>query len=424
MSAAAEKIDVDAANRWRLATPGAKGWGGSAHPDAADKYFILSVDAHLGPPPTLFRDRIAKQYLERLPRVETIDGRRHLVIEGRRPMMLIDDKIEGEDQLRARAGSATSLNLLGGGSTVAERLAHQEADGIDGEVIFPNGPGLMIWSTTDPEFAQAQCRVWNDWAWEVCAPHKARCNPAAALATGDLAGAVAEVGRVARMGYRVLTLPSKPMWGPADASHPNYNQPLFDPLWAAIQDADLAITFHIATGTDPRVARGNGGAVINEVVHAASPTVEPVVNLCASGVFERFPKLRFATIEADAGWVPWLLDRMDEVYRRQHMWVRPKLKALPSEYYRAHGAASVCDDRSAWLLCEPCGLEDNLMFANDYPHHEGTWPHSAQAIERQMKHLREDTRRKVLGLNAARFFRFDIPERYRDSADQSRTKSA
>jgi predicted TIM-barrel fold metal-dependent hydrolase len=137
------------------------------------------------------------------------------------------------------------------------------------------------------------------------------------------------------------------------------------------------------------------------------------VNLCASGVFERFPKLRFATIEANAGWVPWLIGRMDEIYRKQHMWVRPKLKALPSDYWRAHGAASVCDDHSALLLAEPCGLENNLMFANDYPHHEGTWPHSAQAIERQMGHLKEETRRKILGLNAARFFGFEVPERHR-----------
>ena len=73
MSANAEKIP-DATNAWRLDTPGAKGWGRSVRPGAQDKYFILSVDSHLGPPPTLFRDRIEKKYLDRLPRVETIDG--------------------------------------------------------------------------------------------------------------------------------------------------------------------------------------------------------------------------------------------------------------------------------------------------------------------------------------------------------------
>jgi len=247
----------------------------------------------------------------------------------------------------------------------------------------------------------------------VCSPYKDRCNPAAAIATGDLEGSIAEVKRVAKLGFRVLTLPCKPVYGPANPDHVNYNLPHFDPLWAVIGDADLAITFHVSTGMDPRIARGNGGAIINYTVGSLAPTIEPVVNLCTSGVFERFPKLRFATIEANAGWVPFVLDTMDEGYRKHHMWVRPKLKMLPSEYYRKHGAASFCDDRSAMLLVEQYGLEDNFMFANDYPHHEGCWPHSAPTIERLMGHLKEETRAKVLGLNAARFFRFDIPAKYR-----------
>ena len=76
-----------------------------------------------------------------------------------------------------------------------------------------------------------------------------------------------------------------------------------------IQDANLPITFHVSTGRDPRAARGNGGAVINYVSHSLSPTIEPVANLCASGVFERFPRLRFATIEAGIGWVAWFARR-------------------------------------------------------------------------------------------------------------------
>jgi predicted TIM-barrel fold metal-dependent hydrolase len=64
-------------------------------------------------------------------------------------------------------------------------------------------------------------------------------------------------------------------------------------------------------------------------------------------------------------------------------------------------------------LVEEYNLVDNMLWANDYPHHEGTWPHSAEAIERKMGHLRDDSRAKMLGLNAARMFRFDIPEQYR-----------
>ena len=53
-----------------------------------------------------------------------------------------------------------------------------------------------------------------------------------------------------------------------------------------------------------------------------------------AGVLARFPNLRFATVEAGIGWVPWLMDAMDEAYRKHHMWVRPKLDMLPSEYFR------------------------------------------------------------------------------------------
>jgi predicted TIM-barrel fold metal-dependent hydrolase len=414
MSATRPPIVVNPENEWRLQTPGADGWSRSARPDAAKKYFIISVDNHLGPPPTLFRERIDKAFVDRLPRIEKrADGRRYLVMEGRRPMLLVDDDVQDEDLVRAKAGSGGVTVLVGGGSTVEERALDQDRDGVDGEVIFPNGPGLLMWSTTDPAFALAQCRVWNDWAMEVCRPYARRCKPAAAIVTSDLDGAIAEVQRVAALGFEVLTLPCKPIWGPADAAHVNYNQPHFDPLWSAIEDVDLPVTFHVSTGSDPRVARGDGGAIINYAVHSLAPTIEPVVNLCASGALERHPKLRFATIEANAGWLPWLLDTMDEGCRKHHMWVRPKLQLLPSEYYRRQGAASFCDDRSAMLLVEHYGLEDNLMFANDYPHHEGSWPHSAPTVERLMGHLKETTRAKVLGLNAARFFGFEVPAGYR-----------
>ena len=113
----------------------------------------------------------------------------------------------------------------------------------------------------------------------------ASANP---LILFDIAGAIAEVQRAAKRGFRGLSLPCKPVWGPPDHEAINYNLPLFDPLWAAICDVDLPITFHVSTGRDPRTARGNGGAIINYAVHSLSPTMEPLVNLCASGVVERF----------------------------------------------------------------------------------------------------------------------------------------
>jgi predicted TIM-barrel fold metal-dependent hydrolase len=392
------ELTVNEPNLWRLATPGHAAWPRSARPGDPRKYFIVSADAHANEPADLWATRIEPKYRERLPRVIVDDkGVKWRVSEGHRPDRLRTDDLEGEDRLRQLSGADPE-----------QRLRDMERDGIDAEVIFPN-KGLSMWATPDGAFAMAQCRVYNDWAWETFATYNHRMSPAAAIATADLEGSIAEVKRVARLGFRALTLPCKPIWGAHDVDHPNYNLPVFDPLWSVIQDCNLPITFHVSTGRDPRAARGNGGAVINYVSHSLSPTIEPVANLCASGVLSRFPRLRFATIEAGIGWVAWLLDAMDEAYRKHHFWVRPKLPKLPSEYFREHGFASFQEDPAGLALAEPMRLADNVMWGNDYPHHEGTWPHSAEAIERTMGHLSDTARAKILGLNAARLFGFEVP---------------
>ena len=230
----------------------------------------------------------------------------------------------------------------------------------------------------------------------------------ALLGFGDGYVEIEEIKRVAKMGFRFLTLPCKPMFGGHDSRDTNYNLNEFDPMWAAIQGVDLPITFHVSTGRDPRAARKEGGAVINYVAHSLSPSIEPVASICGSGVIERFPKIKFASVESGIGWVPWALDAMDEAAVKHHLWAYPKLKKLPSEYFRSNGAATFQEDKPGLMLAEAYNLVDNFMWANDYPHAEGTWPHSAQAVEREMGSLKEESRAKILGLNAAKMFKFDV----------------
>lgn len=392
---------INEPNRWRLETPGSEGWQYSPHPDAANKYFMVSTDCHANEPADLWATRIEPEYRNRIPRVVVDeDGTKWRVSEGHRRDRLRDSSFEGEDQLRAKAGADPE-----------GRLADHRRDGIDAEIIFPN-KGLAMWATPDPVFADAQCRVWNDWAHEFYGPYP-QMIPAAAIATGDLDCAMREIERSAKRGFKALTLPCKPVWGAHDVDHVNYNLPHFEPMWALIEETGMPVTFHVSTGRDPRAARGNGGAVINYVTHSLSPTIEPLANLCAAAVPERFPKLKFGTVEAGIGWLPWMLDAMDEAYRKHHMWARPKMQGLPSDYFRANGFATFQEDRAGLLLAEEYGIVDNIMWANDYPHHEGTWPHSAEAIERTMSHLNDTQRAKILGLNAARVFNIEVPEAQR-----------
>ena len=402
----ARQYEINAPNLWRLDTPGHEGWTRTARAGDPNKYFMVSTDSHANEPADLWVKRIDPKYKERVPRIITDEkGVQWRYTEGYRPDRVRVMSFEGEDWMRQQSGAV-----------VEERIRDNRGDGVDVEIIFPN-KGLAMWATPDPVFAMAQCKVWNEWAWEQYGAHPESMLPCAAIATGDLDGSMAEIERVAKQGFRGLTLPCKPIWGAHDVDHPNYNLPHFDKMWAQIEEcrsSDHLPRLH--RDAIPRSSRGNGGAVINYVTHSLAPTIEPVANLCASGVLERFPKIRFATIEAGIGWVPWLLEAMDEAYRKHHMWVRPKLQGLPSDYYRANGFSTFQEDPVGLTLAAPFNLTENFCWANDYPHHEGTYPHSAAAIERTMPMLDDAQRAKILGLNAARLFKLDVPGKQRLAA--------
>jgi predicted TIM-barrel fold metal-dependent hydrolase len=415
------------ANLWRRETPGASGWPRSARPGAPNKYFMFSADCHAVEPGAFLAD-IEPEYRSRIPRIEVHDdGSEWMITEGNRPQRVKPPRQQAATAGAERASdSGMTAAVLGGrmddedvlrnatGRTVASRLADHDADGIDVELMFPN-KGLLCWASPDPVFAMAMCRQWNRWAHAFCGEHMhgeaPRLLPAALLAAGDQAGALREIRWAADHGFRAACLGNSVVYGPKKFGQLEYNDPSFEPIWALLEDAGLVVTFHVSTGRDPRAVGGNGGAIINYVCHSMETTLEPLVQMIASGVFERHPRLRAGLVESGIGFVPWLIETLDYAARAHHFWVRPMLKELPSTYFRNNCFATFQDDAAGLRYAEELALVPNLLWANDYPHHEGSWPHSAQAIERTMGHLSDASRAKILGENAARLFRLD-PLRY------------
>jgi predicted TIM-barrel fold metal-dependent hydrolase len=312
-------------------------------------------------------------------------------------------RMDDEDMLRNSTGR-----------TLAERLAAHDADGIDAELMFPN-KGLLCWATPDPVFAMAMCRQWNRWAHAFCGEHMQgdapRILPAACIAAGDPAGALREIRWAAEHGFRAVCLGNSVIYGPKKFGELEYNHPSFEPMWALLEECGLVVTFHVSTGRDPRAVGGDGGAIINYVCHSMETTLEPLVQMIASGVFARHPRLHAGLVESGIGFVPWLIETLDYAAKVHHFWVRPVLRERPSTYFRNNCFATFQDDAAGLRYAEELDLTRNLMWANDYPHHEGSWPHSAQAIERTMGHLSDASRARILGENAARVFGLD-PARY------------
>ena len=373
-----------------------------AKPEVMKKYFIVSADCHVSEPTDLWERRIEARFRHRIPRIEVDEnGEKWSVVEGHRPVRVRELKLEGEDLERAKAGSRDPN----------ERVRDHARDGIDAEVIYPN-KGLQHWTSPDAELQTALCRVWNNWALpDVFKGWEHMMAPAACIAPLDVEAAIQEVDRVTKLGYKHLFLPVQPQGNAAVERRIGYNDKMFDPLWAAIAERKLPVSLHVGTGKDPRTSTGRGGAVINYVWNALATAIEPVVQFTAGGIFEKFPDLKVITIEAGIGWLPWTLWAADEGYQKHHMFAFPKLEMLPSEYWRRQGYSSFQDDPPGMELYKWVGSE-HLMWGNDYPHHEGTWPHSDEAIERTMSHLPEQDKRNILGLNAAKLYGFDVPAEY------------
>jgi predicted TIM-barrel fold metal-dependent hydrolase len=381
---------------------------------------MVSADSHVVEPPTVFAS-VPSEYRDRLPRVRVDEnGAQWLICEGNRPQLVKPspkmptmqaqasferesdnrhpiDRMEEEDQLRSAAGKGAE-----------QRRRDQERDGVDAEIVFPT-IGLLAWATADAAFSAAMCHAWNEWARDYFVDVWATSLPMALISAAEPQRAVDEVEWAAAAGFKGVLLGNQVTYGAALDSGVRYNDERYDPLWSALEAAGLPVTFHVATGRDPRAVSGKGGALINYVCHAMTTTIEPLVQLLASGVFVRHPGLRAGVVESGVGHIPWLLESLDHAFRTQHFWVRPALPEPPSSYFRSNCFATFQIDDAGLALVERCGLADNFLWANDYPHHEGTWPHSAEAIERTMDVISEGTRSRILGLNAARIFSLPVP---------------
>lgn len=422
--------DIGLINSRRLETPGSEGWEHGVRPGTDNRYLVITVDSHVNEPVDVYQQGgIDKGYVDRLPTQYTDeDGRQLVRVEGwKRPFLvrgrwkatdydaqwerdslettlqMWSDRMEPDDLERMLAGSAKIADE----PTLSRLRADLDRDGVDAAVVFAN-KGNLCFATYDDTFAAAMSHAWNVWAWRNYGAHRDRYAVAAQLATADIDLAVKEVEWIAEQGFRAVNIPCKPLFGDRGEDDVNYNHPRFDPLWAALEQARIPVVMHVATGRDPRAATGSGGAVINKAVGFLQGTMEPLANLLASGVFDRYPNLRFVTVEADIGWIPWFLEALDTAYHKHHMWVRPNMPEPPSHYWYSNCAASFIEDDAGMLLARPYKMIDNICWSNDYPHHEGTWPHSPQAMERQLGQFTDEERARMLGLNAARIFGFDV----------------
>jgi predicted TIM-barrel fold metal-dependent hydrolase len=347
---------------------------------------FISTDSHVTEPIELYEERVPKEFKERVPRIATEDGWRKLLIEGLLPRKLM-------------TADEREFAIVGDWDPV-DRQRDQSKDGVIAEVIFPTFALQACFASDDAAQQLALCRAYNDWAGEVFNTERNL------LAVGlvpmlDIDGAVDEAKRLAAAGCRALFLPARVPQRP-------YNDGEYDRFWAVAQDLGLPLTFHSGTGHEPRVVRGPGGAVVNYILGAQLDGPMVMLMMAAGGALDRFPGLRLVTVETGAAWLAWIMTQADAIYEDHDMFTRPKLSMKPSELIRRQCHATFMNDPVAINNRAFTGIE-TLMWGNDYPHPEGTWPLSQEVAEGQFADLTDAELAAIVGGNAARVFGFDLP---------------
>jgi predicted TIM-barrel fold metal-dependent hydrolase len=359
---------------------------------------IISADSHVQEPPDLY-ERLPKAMRARAPRQVERDGKTYILVDGRKPRRidLAEERATEDDQHRE------FRNDPSGGRDLKVRLDDLARDGISAEIIYPN-QSLALYMSPDPAYQMAVAQAYNDWAIEHFGSHRERFAPVGIVPVSDLKAAVQEVERAAKQGYRSIKVPITNRALP-------YNRPDYEPLWSAIEDSGLVLAFHAFTNSEDEYPEdwgeetGQGGA-LNFMAMRMADGQQPVSQIISGGVCDRHPRLKFVIVECGAGWLAWLLYVLDEQAEKKHMWIQPKLSLKPSEFFARQGFITFTDDPIA-LHNIPFTGADHLLWGSDYPHDEGSFPHSQAVIERTFAGLSEADKRKIVWENAARLYGFD-----------------
>ena len=395
---------------------------------AADIPLIVDVDAHVVEPPDLWSSRLPARYRDVGPRIALLppgqpklDGGAYIEAPGTEgdpvAWWLYEDHQYSVKRLIAAAGyPADEIGMHGitydqmrpGCWQPAARVADNALNGVEAQLCYPNYPrfcGQLFLRGKDRELARLCVEAYNDWMVEEwCGTSGGHLVPLCLVPMWDAELAAAEVRRNAARGVTAVAFSELPPY----LGLPSIYSGHWDPFFTACSETSTVVCMHIGSGTKtPQTSDDAPEAVASTIIFGNS--VASMTDFLLSGVFERFPGMKVMYAEAQVGWIPYLLERVDDVWETHRGWSHSQehCPERPSSYYADHVYSCFFKDAVGVEMLHHVG-EDNVMFETDYPHQDGTWPRSVEAAAEQFGHLPAPIVRKLARSNAIALFGLDL----------------
>jgi predicted TIM-barrel fold metal-dependent hydrolase len=400
------------------------------------RFMILSSDCHAGALPATYNDYMPAKYHDAANDWWIRYAREMILRKGtffdQEAVEAYDEKAGGETgKFGAARVSPDALTddvlrdlLTDGESAFAPRrgewdpsvrLEELEADGVAGEVVFPQmvpfGASLLQFRGDDhPELNHVGNHAYNRWLADFCNAHPGRHAGVAIISVDDIDLAVKEIRDARDNGlFGGVLLPG------TTGRQPFYHHPRYEPIWAVCEELDMPLQSHSSWSPDYGDVDCATAMYISEVDMFAH---RPFTALLWSGAFERHPGLKLVLTETGCSWILETLRVLefksaDPIFKH----FTKDLSLSPSEYF-----ARQCFIGASFMPSHEgpdrhrIGL-DKLMWGSDYPHLEGTWPNTMAALHETMGEYPEDEIAALLGENASKVYDFDV-ERLRPIGDR------
>jgi predicted TIM-barrel fold metal-dependent hydrolase len=377
---------------------------------AVVKYTVISVDDHLVEPRDMFEGRLPAKLQERAPRIVVnqnghevweFEGNNHYqagmnAVAGRRPESVRVEPFRF-DQMRPSCYDPHA------------RVRDMDVGGIWASLNFPSMItgfcGRVYSAAQDRDLGYAVTRANNDWVhdewWQ---QYPERFIPLGITYLADAELAAAEIRRNAERGFVSVSLPERPH----KIGFPSIFSEYWDPVMRACVETDTVISLHVGSS-------GMADIAPDAPTMGLSATLFGQLSLTAaaewlwSGWMLRYPELKIAMSEGGIGWVAMLLDRLDNLVDRSgYLSNGYDHDNRPADVLRRNFWFCTLDDPSTIDTRYRIGVE-NIMVETDFPHGDGTWPHTQREIEKYWGHLPVEELRMLTHENAARLFRHPLP---------------
>ncbi|SHN45263.1 amidohydrolase family protein [Cryptosporangium aurantiacum] len=386
--------------------------------------WLISVDDHVLEPPRLWLDRLPKKDHDRAPHMEVDDsGMDFWVYDGKKFASSGLSAVVGKSKEEFSPEPLPYSEMAPGCYDATARIADMNQAGILASLCFPTVTrfcGQLFSEASDREFGFTCLQAYNDWMIEEwCGAAPGRYIPLILIPLWDPKLAAKEMERCAAKGATTFAFSenTEPLGLPTIHDKNRY----WDPVFAAANELRMVASMHVGSSSQlPQITKD--APFMANLAWGATRTSGTMLAWLFSGLFQRFPNLKIALSEGNIGWMPYFLERAEQVYDKQRYWVQRGVTFSDHagtdvdlselnirQLFRDHVYGCFIEDQHGVDSIDVIG-EDNIMCETDYPHSDSTWPDSIDVVKRLIKGLSPEVQYKVLRGNAEKLYRFTPAE--------------